>query len=240
MKSTSPETRETTYGLSRWFYQRFAISWIAITGMALYFLYDGAIGYPKKNYTADLYNCVSSGRAGDPFPDLEGRFDTYSEEKQTALTAAHEAGSEGMLWANYARSKGLPGKAPKLYSASEIDEQFYFAIGLGFTSVVLLVWVLRFRVRHFLLRDDSFTTGSGETIAFDDVTEINLEKWERGVTWLTYQRRDSEEPEPQRVKIDEFFYSGTDAIYKAVYHKNPEVTVKGDLQILSANETSNS
>jgi len=173
----------------------------------------------EKNYTADLYQSITAGRAGDPFPDLDGRFDTYAEEKQTALTDAHKSGSEGMLWANYARANGLLGEATKVYSAADIDEQFYFAIGLGFTSVVLLIWMLRFRVRRWVLRDDSFTTGSGETIAFTDVTEINLEKWERGITWLTYQVPDVEESESQRVKIDEFFYDGSDAIYKAVFKK---------------------
>ena len=43
------------------------------------------------------------------------------------------------------------GKAPKRYSDSDIDGQFYFAIGSGITSVVLLMWMFRVRARHWIL-----------------------------------------------------------------------------------------
>ena len=216
------------------------MSWIAITGMAIYFLYDGAIGYPKKNYSADLYDCVRAGQAGEPLPDLEGRFDAYEEEKQNTLTAAHKAGLDGMLWATYARTHGLSGKPPKRYSDSDIDGQFYFAIGFGVTSVVLLMWMFRVRTRHWILSGDSFTTTQGETVSISNVTEIDLRKWERGIVWLTYQPLDKEETESQRVKVDEYFYNGSEAIYKAIYRQNPEVKVTGDLQILTDTENSNS
>lgn len=239
MKPASQENHETTYRPTRWFYQRFALSWIAVTGMAVYFLYDGAIGYPKKNYSADLYDCVRAGQAGEPLPDLEGRFDAYEKEKQNTLTTAHKAGLDGMLWATYARTHGLSGKPPKRYSDSDIDGQFYFAIGFGVTSVVLLVWMFRVRTRHWTLSGDSFTTTQGETVSISNVTEIDLRKWERGIVWLTYQPLDPEEPEPQRIKIDEYFYNGSEAIYRAVYRQNPEVKVTGDLQILTVTEHSN-
>lgn len=216
------------------------MSWIAITGMAIYFLYDGAIGYPKKNYSADLYDCVRAGQAGEPLPDLEGRFDAYEEEKQNTLTAAHKAGLDGMLWATYARTHGLSGKPPKRYSDSDIDGQFYFAIGSGVTSVVLLMWMFRVRARHWILSGDSFTTTQGETVSISNVTEIDLRKWERGIVWLSYNRTDKEETESQRVKVDEYFYNGSEAIYKAIYRQNPEVKVTGDLQILTDTENSNS
>ena len=240
MKSASRENHETTYRPSRWFYQRFALSWIAITGMAIYFLYDGAIGYPKKNYSADLYDCVRAGQAGEPLPDLEGRFDAYEEEKQDTLTAAHKAGLDGMLWATFARTHGLSRKPPKRYSDSDIDGQFYFAIGAGVTSVVLLMWMFRVRARHWILRGDSFTTTQGETVGISNVTEIDLRKWERGIVWLSYNRNDKEETESQRVKVDEYFYNGSEAIYKAIYRQNPEVKVTGDLRILTDTESSNS
>lgn len=239
MKPGSQENHETTYRPTRWFYQRFALSWIAVTGMALYFLYDGAIGYPKKNYSADLYDCVRAGQAGEPLPNLEGRFDAYEEEKQSTLTAAHKAGADGTLWATYSRTHGLSGKPPKRYSDSDIDGQFYFAMGFGVTSVALLVWMFRVRTRHWTLRGDSFTTAQGETVFISNVTKIDLRKWERGIVWLSYNRTDKEETESRRVKIDEYFYNGSEAIYRAVYRQNPEVKVTGDVKILTVAQHSN-
>ena len=137
------------------------------------------------------------------------------------------------------QNHGLSGKPPKRYSDSDIDGQFYFAIGFGVTSVVLLVWMFRVRTRHWTLSGDSFTTTQGENVSISNVTEIDLRKWERGIVWLTYQPLDPEKPEPQRIKIDEYFYNGSEAIYRAVYRQNPEVKVTGDLQILTVTEHSN-
>ena len=90
--------------------------------------------------------------------------------------------------------------------------------------------------RHWTLSGDSFTT-TQENVSISNVTEIDLRS-ERGIVWL-YQPLDPEKPEPQRIKIDEYFYNGSEAIYRAVYRQNPEVKVTGDLQILTVTEHSN-
>ena len=70
------------------------------------------------------------------------------------------------------------------------------------------------------------------------MTEIDLRKWERGIVWLSYNRTDKEETESRRLKIDEYFYNGSEAIYRAVYRQNPEVKVTGDLKILTVGQHS--
>ena len=51
---------------STWFFRRIGIL-IALTGgLGLFFLYDGMIGYPKKNFTVDLYEAFEAAGMQTP------------------------------------------------------------------------------------------------------------------------------------------------------------------------------
>ena len=59
--SDGADSGNLVIGPSTWFYRRIGILMLLTGGLGLYFLYDGAIGYPKKNFTVDLHDAFDAG-----------------------------------------------------------------------------------------------------------------------------------------------------------------------------------
>lgn len=208
--------------LSAWFYRRFGLAFLAIAGMVLYFLYDGAIGYPKKNLAADLHDAFVAGQSGEPAPlDLSAQ----TERQKMAIEAAREAGANGSSWPAFAATRKLPGKVPHRYTAGEIREQFVFAAILGALSLGLVIWILMYRKRCYLVEEESFFTPGGEEIRFERVTGIDLQKWDRGLARLSY---DKGAAGPAQFRVDDYKYAGADVILKRILSQRSDIPVNGD------------
>lgn len=208
--------------LSPWFYRRFGLAFLAVAGMSLYFLYDGKIGYPKKNLAADLHDAFVAGQSGEPVSLDEA---VQTDSQRVAIEAAREAGANGSSWPAFAATRKLPGKIPHRYTAEEIREQFVFAAILGVLSLGMVAWILFYRKRCYLVEEDSFSTPGGEEIRFDRVTAIDLQKWDRGLARISYEK---EAGGPGQVRVDDFKYAGADVILKRILSRRSDIPVNGD------------
>jgi hypothetical protein len=207
---------------SVWYFRRVAML-MALTGvMGLLFLYDGLIGYPKKNHIADLHGVFVNFASGDRIDSHPG---TRSEKRERELDEARKAAREGASWAGFAASRMLAEEVPKRFTPEEIKEQFFFASLMAVVTAGLgIFWILR-RNRVFQGGESSLVFPNGKRVRFDEILEINLRKWDRGIAILRYMGSDGE---ARVAKVDDYKYSGTGAILKRAMVKNPEIALEGD------------
>jgi len=216
--------------VSKWYLRRLAMLVALTGGLGLYFLYDGSIGYPKKNHLADLheiFEATSRGEAAGPFPD-EG---TRSEKQRKELEAARRAARDGASWAGFAAERMLSESAPKRYSEGEIREQFRFAILMALIALAIAAFGASRRKRAFRADAEGISFPDGKRIAYAEMLEIDLRKWDRGVAKVRYSAPEGEE---RVAKIDDYKYAGTTAILKRARETNPAIGIEGDLRWLEA------
>lgn len=208
------------FSVSTWFYRRTAIAIVATAGMALYFLYDGAIGYPKKNQKAEMYQAFMTGVSGA---------DLANPAPKPDVAAAYQSGKSGGTWAGFAASKNLPSKKPKVYSDTQIRNQFIYGAILGLVCLGVVAWLLMWRRRKYLLHESAFTTPQGQYIPFADVQSIDLEKWDRGVAKVAYQT----DGKTGQVKVDDYKFAGVGDVLKQLVKEFPEVEIAGNREWLT-------
>jgi len=138
-----------------------------VAGLGLFFLYDGLIGYPKKNFKVDLYEAFEAGRTGASYPGESGSANEFDAEQLKELDKAQSAGRDGATWAGFAAERMMPEKVPERYTKGDIREQFVCAIVMGGLVIVIGVFLLRQRGRVFRYGPDALTTPAGETISFE-------------------------------------------------------------------------
>jgi|GEM_PF-6513464 len=222
----SSEDADIVCSLSAWFYRRTGLALALIFGLGLYFLYDGSIGYPKKNFTVDLHDAFLAGRGGrGEAPDAGERPPAQAE----ALRAAREAGQNGSSWAAFAAKRKLPEKVPERYTDAEIREQFHFAALLGAGSLSFASWLFLTRRRHLRGTANAYITARGESIPYDAIETIDLRKWDRGIARIHYRVDDEE---VRQTKVDDYQYKGSGAILERALAAHPEIEIEGDVNWL--------
>ncbi len=170
----------------------------------LYFLYDGFIGYPKKNEQfrshASYFEDLETRKAAH----LEGGGMLTAWEEQTS--DEYEAAEE--KWKAHATSMGWAEEPPeKLYSPGE---QFFFgalciAVGLAVLGTMFIN-----RGRSIRADEQGFYTDKGDRILFESAFRIDKRKWDnKGLAYVYH--RDSEDKE-KRAVIDDLKYDGADKI----------------------------
>jgi hypothetical protein len=233
------ETEETVIcPLSRWYYGRGALLIVLSAGLGLYFLYDGAIGYPKKNRTVDLHEAFEAAKAGEDWQpqdvavedggtaDDGGAGASMDADHLAEIEKARQAGRDGISWAGFAAERRLPEKAPERFTAAQIRQQFHFAIGLGAVAAAGGVFLLLVRGRALRCDADSLTFPGGRRILFSAVLVIDLQKWDKGIGRLVYRKNES--GSESRVRIDDYKYVGSAEVLRRIQQANPEVEIEGD------------
>ena len=131
--------------------------------LALWFAYDGFIGYPSKLPAAEAY---------DEIRDLEAeeRFQRW----------------EQIL----ADNPGFPEDAPEK-SASEINDdivgQYFWSAIFSIVGIPALVLFFRSRGSWVEPTEDGLTTSWGQKLKFADVTRLNKRRWkDKGIAKATY------------------------------------------------------
>ena len=231
MGTESGELDEIVCPLSKWYFRRIGMLLALTGGLGLYFLYDGAIGYPKKNHVADLYeafDAVSKGRSWEPEDPA-----ALTEEQKEEIEEARQAAEGGATWAGFAADRLLPEKEPKRYTEADIREQFHFAILMGVICVGLGAFVFARRKKAVRADGEVITLPGGEKIPFLLVRKLDLAKWDRGVAVVTCATESGDE---KTVKIDDYKFQGTDAILKRLLEKNESVELAGDRRWLFPGE----
>jgi len=229
----SPAPEKLEFRVSPWFYRRLGLLILLTGGLGLYFLYDGAIGYPKKNFTVDLHEAFEAGRAGQDWREAVDMDAVTGEERRQQLREAHRAGREGGAWAGFAAELSLPEKVPERYSEAEIREQFHFAVLMGIVSLGIVGYGLLQRRRVFRCEAGRLVPPRGGAVRFERVERIDLRKWDRGLGWLHYR---DDEGEERKLKLDDYKFSGLGEMLARLVEENPEVEVEGDRRWLSAGD----
>ena len=176
---------------------------LMFVGFGLYFLYDGFIGYPKKNKIFEEHQ----------------RFVEIQEEKEAFLAdgnlradwkalATEKGYPEQDEWIDYAATKGWPEEPPEKFH-STTDQFFFGALCIGIGLAVLGTMMIN---RSKVLRGDdiSFTSPKGERVLFATAYRIDKRKWDnKGLAYVHYREENGKE---KRATIDDLKFAGANKI----------------------------
>lgn len=190
MDQPAPATEESLpliCHVTPWYYRRMGLVAAMLTGMGLYFLYDGIWGYPKVNRQAEEKLWFEKEVVGSfDAAQKEGRLDAWME---AARAKGWPTGTDGEppKWPSYAAPRNLP-EEPKAYTREEIAGQYWWGYGtLGAAALVGLMVLLNFR-KTLRLEEDHFVTDKGRTVRFADVFRVDKRKWEdKGLAYAYYK-----------------------------------------------------
>ncbi|MFT4637390.1 MAG: hypothetical protein ACI8T1_000699 [Verrucomicrobiales bacterium] len=169
----------------------------------LYFLYDGFVGYPKKNKIFEAHQ---------EFVEIQEKKEAFLAEGNLnadwKALAEKEGYPEQDEWIDYAATKGWPEEPPEKFH-STTDQFFFGALCIGIGLAVLGTMLLN--RRKVLCGDDtSFTSPNGQRVFFSSAYRIDKRKWDnKGLAYVHY--RDVSEKE-KRAIIDDLKFAGADKI----------------------------
>lgn len=193
-------------------------------GLALFFLYDGIIGYPKDNFHAGLFDAFDAGRSGGELNSLNektlGR--NLRPEDQAELKAAFESGARGGSWAAFAAERHLGEAKPEPHPPESIRQQFHFAGVMAVLLAGVAVVALIHRKRCLRAGADWLETPSGRRVHFSEIHRIDFSKWDRGLAIVEIS---GGEQRNRRFKLDDYKYSGAAKILDRIHRNRPEVAI---------------
>lgn len=181
--------------LTSWFWRRYGVMWAVVFFLGLYFLYDGAIGYPKKD--AKLSAAIEQRE------EIWGQNKTEEEKKR--------------LWRKYTHDHGLNDQdtveklEEKIKGPKKTKEQFYYAAGCGVLVLGLGFWLFRQRKNMLALTAEGLKLPSGELVSYSQMQRIDRRKWHKGKAGLAYLFYQDQSGQTQRATIDGMKYGGFQA-----------------------------
>ncbi|NCF84141.1 MAG: hypothetical protein GWQ08_01215 [Verrucomicrobiaceae bacterium] len=189
--------------ITPWYTKRMSLMTLMFVGFGLYFLYDGFIGYPKKNAIYDEHV---------KFMEIQDEKAAFLEEGNTSSDWAKVVVEKGYPkqddWIDYAADNGWPEEPPeKRYSTT--DQFFFGALCCGIGLAILGTMMLN---RGKVLRADglSFTSPKGERVLFSSAHRIDKRKWDnKGLAYVHYW---DEKEKERRAVIDDLKFGGADKI----------------------------
>lgn len=208
---------EVVCKVTRWYFRRMGILGGMLFLMGVYFIYDGAIGYPKKNVRAEKQLWFEN----ELLPSYDeakatGRLAQWMEESAAKGWPTGENG-EPPKWAAYAAERGWPEKNEK-YTDKEITEQFWWGGGTILGALVVGVLVLLNRNKVLRGGADHFITPEGTTVRFADAFKVDTRKWDqKGLAYVWF--RDGDGGKDQKAVIDDLKFGGADMILSALLAK---------------------
>ena len=196
--------------VTQWFYRRCYLLTGLFVVMALYFCYDGYVGYPAVNRNADLYDAFIAGKEGKPQAD---------NDEKTA--AAYRAGADGVSWAAHAATLHLAADAPERHSADDLATQKRIAAVLGVCALLTLLWALVHRGRAWRMLGNEVQTPWNTRFAAGSVTDLDRRRWDRGVALLISHDGDRF----LKLKLDDYKYRDAGRIIAAIAAVHPQVRI---------------
>jgi len=190
---------DITCSITPWYTKRMSLMTTMFVGFGLYFFYDGAIGYPKKN---KIY------KAHEEFVAIQDQKQAFLDEGGTNIEWAKVVEENGhppqTEWIDYAAVNGWPEEPPeKLYSTTD---QFFFGTLCVVIGLAVLGTMLMNRKRVLRADDSSFYTPKGLRIHFASAFRVDKRKWDnKGLAYVHY--RDENEKE-RRATIDDLKFGG--------------------------------
>lgn len=212
-----------------WYFRRMGILAGMLLLMGLYFLYDGAFGYPKANGIAEQKEWFEREVLGGyDAAKAAGTLDVWMTE---ARTKGWPTGSkdEPPRWVSWAAQRGWP-ENPVKFTQREIDEQFWWGGGTIAAGGIVGVVILLNRRKVLRGESDHWVTPEGVAIRYGDVFRIDKRPWaQKGLAYIWY-RPEGTNREAKAV-IDDLKYAGAERVLTQLL-----VHFKGELIEKVANE----
>lgn len=166
--------------------------WLILTAFfcagALWFFYDGFIGYPKVAERYKVYEQVAR--------DAIDRGDAEDME-DPALQ---------LIWEKYAIEQGWKIDKPKNHDEDDFQEQKNFGIGLLVISGGLLVWFVLSHRQRVTFDGTTITAPNGTQVKADQIIDLDKKKWEnKGIVYAVYE----EGGKRKKLVLDDYKFGGT-------------------------------
>lgn len=200
--------------VTTWYYRRMALAGGMCLVFGLYFLYDWKVGYPKANEIAAKQEWFEK----ELLPSYEaakqaGKLGEWRAEAESKGWPTGK-GEEAPKWVPYAAVNGWPEK-PKRFTQKEIDEQWWWGMGMIIISVAVGVAVLVSCRRTLSAGSDHLVTPNGVTIRFEEVYRVDKRKWDnKGLAYLWY--RPGGQGSGKKAVIDDLKFGGADEVLRRV------------------------
>jgi hypothetical protein len=152
--------------------RKFLIMGLIAMGFAVYCLYDGIVGYPKRREVG--FNEFKT--------DYKTLF-TNEHQRSLSLEQFEVVGDEKQReeWETYSEGRGIP-------SGPAVVMQFIMATGSTLAGLILLSIPLRARGKWIEINDEGVTSSWGQGFYFDQVELLNKRRWKnKGIAKVTYQ-----------------------------------------------------
>lgn len=169
--------------------------WLMLTGFifagALWFYYDGFVGYPKVAERYQVYRVmadelISSGKA-------------VSEQDRMVVDT----------WREYATSQGWKREVPKNKTASDFANQKKYGTFLVGISILLLGWYYKSSKMTVRFDGNTITGTDGTEVSASDIFELDKRKWEnKGIVYAHYKETEAS----KKITLDAYKFEGVEKI----------------------------
>lgn len=217
-----------------WFLFRAVVMFLMFGVFAVYFYYDGSVGYRKKNLVYFVHESFKT--ANDQYSKMNSdggltpaQWKMHAEKqtvqfpkdasilpvdlKQPMIWPVHLHDAEKMkslgwnnLWLEYSKEMGYPSSPSEHpYDAGKIREQFVvFWICLAL-ALIAGFFLIRTLGRKIVADGEGITTVHGRRVPYADLKVLDLRKWEtKGLAYLDYDGTSGK----GRFRIDGLTYGG--------------------------------
>jgi len=142
---------------------RMGLVWIVLFLAGLYFLYDGAIGYPNINKRYKAHEACKNNFS---------KWELLAKEKG---------------WSS------VPPQKKDIKSKTEIRMQFLMGGFCLLASTLMAIYVGWAFLKKMEVDDNGFLAINGDKISYDSITKIDKSKWERKLKAYVHYKKDGEE-----------------------------------------------
>lgn len=175
--------------ISKEWKQRMKILSLALVAMGGWFLFDGAVGYPKHNVKAGVYE------------ELVAKYGKDTPEVAKAWAAAA------------AERKWAPDKPKASYNADQIRTQFILGFVVWLGAAACLFHYFKSLPLTTRLDGDVITLPDGRKIALDKIRALSKKRWEnKGIADLAYE---AAQGKITKFILDDYKYIGAAQILEA-------------------------
>lgn len=177
--------------ISKEWRRRMLFMFAMLFGMALWFLTDGYIIWPKEGE----------------------RYEAYAEIRDEMLESGKAENEESeelrIAWKKYAREADVSEKIPKERTAEDIQEQLVFGWSLVAIALTFGAWIAWNHRLSITTEGDTIIGASGQHVEFDSIIATDRKKWKnKGIAYAIYEEGGKE----KRLCLDDHKFAGAEAI----------------------------
>ncbi len=169
---------EVKANISNGFLVRLALIGLVLLGISLWFLYDGAIAYPRqREWALEYEKMVKDGR--------DSEWEEFAEKRGFPIDLPPDP------------------KDRKPKNLGEIYFQLFIAIVAGLPGLLYLFFYLRDRGKWIEVNETGLRTSGGRQLEFDQIASIDKKLWKtKGIAVIHYRLKGRK----RRLALDDWKY----------------------------------